>query len=95
MVLIACSLEDFAGLAGRQGQPERAVRLLGAAETLCQTLGRTPPVGNAPEYERTVAAAQTALSAEAFATAWQERRAMPVDQAIAYAMAPEKAPRQE
>ena len=82
----ACSLEDFAGLAGRQGQCERAMRLLGAAEALCKTLGRTLPVGNVLEYERTVAAAHAALSEEAFAVAREEGRAMMLEGAVAYAL---------
>jgi tetratricopeptide (TPR) repeat protein len=92
MLTIACSLEDFAGLAERQGQPERAVRLLGAAEAVCETIGRTPPAGHAPEYERTVDAAHAALSEEAFAAAWEEGRTMTIDQAVGYALGPEEAP---
>jgi hypothetical protein len=86
----ACSLEDFAGLAGRQGQPEHALRLLGAAEVLCETLGRTLPVASATEYERTVAAAHAALSAEAFAAALGEGRAMTLEQAVAHALKQEE-----
>jgi hypothetical protein len=82
----ACSLEDFAGLAGRQEQWERAVRLLGAAEALCETLGRTLPAAVAAEYERTMEAAHAALSEEAFAAIWEAGRAMTVEQAVAYAL---------
>ncbi|HLK55111.1 MAG TPA: tetratricopeptide repeat protein, partial [Chthonomonadaceae bacterium] len=85
-VTTTCSLEDFAGLAGRQGQLERAVRLLGAAEALCASLGRTLPVGLAAEYGRTVEAAHSALSEEAFAAIWEEGRAMTLEQAVAYAL---------
>jgi tetratricopeptide (TPR) repeat protein len=83
---IACSLEDFAGLAGRQGQFERAVRLLGATEGRCATLGRTLPVAVAAEYERTVAAARDALGEAAFSAAWEEGRAMTLGQAVAFAL---------
>jgi predicted ATPase/DNA-binding SARP family transcriptional activator/Tfp pilus assembly protein PilF len=86
VLFIALSMEDFAGLAARQGQSERAVRLLGAAEALCQTLVRTPPAGDAAEYERTVAAAHTALSEEAFASVWEQGRAMTLEQAVGYAL---------
>ena len=82
---IAGSLEDFAGLAGRQGRWERAVRLLGGVEALCATLGRTLPFGQ-KEYERTVAATRAALSEEAFAAAWQQGRAMTLEHAVAYAL---------
>jgi predicted ATPase/DNA-binding SARP family transcriptional activator len=81
------SLEDFAGLAGRQGQSVRAVRLLGASEALCAPHRRTLPV-NASQDKRTVAAAWAALDAAAFAAAWEEGRAMTLEQAVAYAMEP-------
>jgi hypothetical protein len=61
--LLAESLEDFASLAGRQGKSpniedpaiwiERTARLLGAAEALCQTLGRNTPAANPKEHART------------------------------------------
>jgi predicted ATPase/DNA-binding SARP family transcriptional activator len=86
MVTTTCSLEDFAGLAGRQGQFERAVRLLGAAEALCASLGRTLPIGLAAEYKRTVEAAHAALSEEAFAAIWEEGRSLTLEQAVAYAL---------
>ena len=73
-------------LAGRQGQFERAVRLLGAAEALCRTLGLTPPAGLALEYERTVEDARTALGAEVFTAAWEDGRALNVEQALSYAL---------
>jgi tetratricopeptide (TPR) repeat protein len=85
-VTTACSLEDFAGLAGRQRQCERAVRLLGAAEALCATLGRTLPIAIAAEYERTIAAARCALSEEAFAAAWEAGSVMTPAQAVDYAL---------
>src|SRR5262245_30312478 len=66
VLTIACSLEDFAGLAGRQGQFER-----GAAEALYAIPDRTPPVAIAAEYECTVDAAHAALSEDAFAAAWK------------------------
>ena len=89
VLAIACSLEDFAGLVRRQGQWERAVRLLGAAEALCETLGLTSPAGDVPEYQCTLDATHAALSEEAFAAAWEEGRAMTLEHALAYALEPE------
>jgi predicted ATPase/DNA-binding SARP family transcriptional activator len=89
--LIACSLEDMASIFGRQGQMERAARLLGAAEALCETLGRTPPAADVTEYERTREAARAVLTAEAFATAWEQGRAMTLEQAVVYALEEEAA----
>jgi predicted ATPase/DNA-binding SARP family transcriptional activator/Tfp pilus assembly protein PilF len=83
---IASLLEAFAGLVGRQGQCERAVRLLGTAGALCKTLGRTPPAGDATEYKRTVATARAALSEEVFVAAWEEGQARTLEQSVAYAL---------
>ena len=87
---IAGSLEDFAELAGRQEQWERTSRLIGAAETLAATLGRTLPVGYALDFERTVATARAALGTETFAVAWEEGRALTLEQAVAYALKQEE-----
>ena len=83
---LAQSLEDLAALAGREQQWERAVRLLGAAEAFCETLGARPPVAVASEYERTVAEGRAALGEAAFAAAWAEGRAMALEQAVEYAL---------
>jgi predicted ATPase len=83
---IAQSLEDFAGLAGRQQQWERAARLLGAAAAVFVDLGTAPPVAVAAEYRRTDRGARSALGEEAFAAAWAEGRAMTLDEAIAFAL---------
>jgi tetratricopeptide (TPR) repeat protein len=83
---LAQSLEDFAGLAARQQQWERAARLLGATEGACIELEWTLPVGIPEEYKRAVEAARAALGEEAFAAAWAEGRAMTLDQAISYAL---------
>jgi predicted ATPase/DNA-binding SARP family transcriptional activator len=82
----AQSLEDLGALAGRMQQPERAVRLLGAAEAFCETLGAHPPVTIAAEYEHAEAAGRAALGEAAFAAAWAEGRAMALEQAVEYAL---------
>ena len=86
---IAQALEEFAGLAGRQQQWERAVRLLGAAEGVAQTVGRSLPVAMPEEYQRTVEGARSALSEAEFAAAWTAGRAMSLKEAIADAVAEE------
>jgi hypothetical protein len=89
--LIAASLEDFAALAGQQGRSpneedpgswmERAARLLGAAEALCQMQGGTLPGSDAEVYARAT------LGDEAFAAAWETGRTMSLEQMIEYALA--------
>jgi predicted ATPase/DNA-binding SARP family transcriptional activator len=78
--------ESFAAVLGAQRQPERAVRLLGAAAALRDEF-QTPifPVDQ-PDYERILALARAQLDEAAFATAWAEGQAMTVEQAIAYAL---------
>jgi tetratricopeptide (TPR) repeat protein len=83
---IAQVLEQFAGLAGRQRQWERAVRLLGAAEGVDQTFGRNLPESVAEEYERTVDGARAALGEASFAAAWAEGQGMSLEEAITYAL---------
>jgi predicted ATPase/DNA-binding SARP family transcriptional activator len=83
---LAQSLEDFAVLANCERYAERAIRLLGAGEAFCETLGARPPVGVAEDYERSVAEGRAALGEAAFAAAWAEGRAMPLEQAVAYAL---------
>jgi tetratricopeptide (TPR) repeat protein len=82
----AQSLEDLGSLAGRMQQPERAARLLGAAEAFCETLGAHPPVAIAAEYDYAVAAGRAALGETGFAAVWSEGRAMSLDQAVADAL---------
>jgi predicted ATPase/DNA-binding SARP family transcriptional activator len=85
---LAQSLEDLAVLAGREQHPERAIRLLGAAEAFCETLGARPPVAIVAEYERTVAEGRAALGEAAFAAVWGQGRAMTLEGAILYALEP-------
>jgi predicted ATPase/DNA-binding SARP family transcriptional activator len=85
-VALAQSLEDFAVLAGREQHAARAIRLLGAAETFCETLGARPPVADGAQYERTVAEGRAALGEAAFAAAWAEGRALSLEQAVQYAL---------
>jgi predicted ATPase/class 3 adenylate cyclase len=79
-------LEAVAGLAAAEGQPVRVARLCGAAEALREEF-QTPLVpADVPEYQRHVASARTALSAEVFTAAWAEGRAMSPEQLIRYAL---------
>jgi non-specific serine/threonine protein kinase len=83
---LAQSLEDLAVLAGREQQNERAIRILGAAQTFCESLGAKPPVAFGHDYEQTVAEGRAALGEAAFAAVWAEGRAMSLDQVIEYAL---------
>ena len=82
---IAEYLGGLAGLATEQGQPERAARLFGAAEALRQSIGAPLPPTEWAAYERDVAVARARLGEDAFAAAWAEGWAMPLEQAVEYA----------
>jgi tetratricopeptide (TPR) repeat protein len=88
---IARSLEDLASIAEARGQPERAVRLCGAAEALSEAIGSPIPAPERPIYERTVAAAHAQLDEATCAAAWAEGRALSLEQAIAEALGVEEA----
>jgi non-specific serine/threonine protein kinase len=83
---MADSLRRLADQAALKGQPERAVRLLGAAEVLRESSGTPIPPYPFSAYERALAALQSALGPTSFAAAWSEGRAMNTDQALAYAL---------
>ena len=87
---IAESLEELAGVAGAQGQAERAARLYGAAEALREAIGAPIVPVDRARYERAVAAARTQLDAAAWTRLRAEGRAMPLEEAIAYALEGER-----
>ena len=83
-------LEELAEVAVAQDRPERAVRLLAAAAALRDRVNAQAPfilVANRTARDRTLAAARARLSDAVFAAAWAEGRAMPLEQAIADALA--------
>jgi hypothetical protein len=77
----------MAGLALATGLPQRAARLLGAADALLDAEGlHRHAMDHRAEYERRIAAARAALGEEAFAGAWSEGRTMTLDQAVCVAI---------
>jgi predicted ATPase/DNA-binding SARP family transcriptional activator len=83
---VAKGLESLASVAGERGQSGRAARLLGAAAALRDTVGYLVSPGRRAGYDRMVGAARARLSADAFAAAWAEGRALSFEQAIAMAL---------
>jgi len=86
LLAIAQSFEDFAALAWREGQDERSARLLGAAESVCISIGQSVPAGPEDDYGCTLEIIRQRLEPDAFAAAWANGRAMTVEQSIDYAM---------
>jgi predicted ATPase/DNA-binding SARP family transcriptional activator len=80
----------LAGLAGAmtlQGEPERAVRIWSAAETLRASIGaRHAPAARAT-HDRLITLTKLRLGDVAFTSAWALGSAMTTEQAIAYALA--------
>ena len=84
--LIADCLEEFAHLAVREQQPARAARLLGAAEALRhKTSAPVKPI-RLKTYQHIVDRGKAQLSEQAWDAAWAVGRAMPLDDAIDYAL---------
>jgi predicted ATPase len=81
------SLEAIAYLAMAERQPERAARLLGAAESLRQTIGIRHRPFERTDYESSVVAIRASLGEEAFAEAWAAGQALSLEQAVAEALA--------
>jgi len=90
-----CIAEDLAGLAATAsllGQPERAARLFGVVEALREVSGiRLSPLPRA-DYDRAVEGIRAHLDEATFAQAWEKGRAMPLEQAIAEALATQDEP---
>src|SRR5262249_28681920 len=84
---IAAPLNDCATLAARLGPPDRAPRAGAAAERLREQIGSPLPPTEQPGYEQQGSIARAALGDDAaFDAAWQEGRAMPLEQAIELAL---------
>jgi ATP/maltotriose-dependent transcriptional regulator MalT len=90
---LAEGLESLAALEGDDGQPIRAARLFGAAETRWLACGAVRHWPAQPAYERDVARVRAQLEETQFESAWAEGRAMRVDQILDYAL--EDAPAEE
>jgi hypothetical protein len=78
-------LEALATIAGAQGQPQRAACVYGVAEALRDAIGAPLEPSERARYDQSVAAVRAALGGDAFAAAWAAGRAMPLEQALAYA----------
>ncbi|HLV78846.1 MAG TPA: tetratricopeptide repeat protein, partial [Chthonomonadaceae bacterium] len=79
-------LRRFASVAVAQYQPERAAWLWGAEEALREAIHSILPPAEREEYSRLMTATREALGDEAFTAAWEQGRAMGMEQAIEYAL---------
>ncbi len=89
--LSALCLEALAGIASTQDQPERAARLLGAAEAVRSRIDAPLPLNERSRYERLVESLRVQLEEALFAAAWADGQEMTLDDAIALALSGELA----
>jgi hypothetical protein len=83
---IAGCLAGSGEVAVAAGRPERGARLLAAAQALLERRSARLTPSCQSVYDRSAAAARAALGEAAFAAALAEGRAMPLEQATAWAL---------
>jgi non-specific serine/threonine protein kinase len=83
--IIALTLDGMAGLALAWGQPERAVRLFGAAAALREASGLPVDPAHRAVHGRDVAAVRVSLEEDAFSAGWVTGAALPLAVAVAEA----------
>jgi predicted ATPase/class 3 adenylate cyclase len=86
--MLAYVLDDLGGLAARQGQPERALRLAGAAAALREATGASLSPAEQDLREKILGPARQALGPEMAAAAESQGRNLPLEEAVEYARRP-------
>jgi predicted ATPase/class 3 adenylate cyclase len=85
-ISVVDSMRYLAWVARVDGQPDRAARLRGAVAALHEATGRRTSRWVREEGETETALLRETLGDSAFEAAWNEGRAMSVDQAVRYAL---------
>jgi non-specific serine/threonine protein kinase len=85
--LLAEALEAIGILAAAQEKPERALRLVGAAQALRKSTGSPLPPVQSERIDNVVAPIMRMMGEEAAAQIIAEGRAMSVEEAVMYALA--------
>jgi predicted ATPase/class 3 adenylate cyclase len=83
---ITLGLIGLAGVAGEWGQPARATHLLGAAEAIRESVGRSLTPVERTVFDRYAATSRAALDGATFAVMWAEGQKMTLEQAKAEAL---------
>jgi hypothetical protein len=86
MAAVANVLESFAYVAQAEHNPERAARLLGAAEALRDNIRVPLTADERREFDAAAADLRGQMEAGAFAAAWAQGRAMDTERAIQFAV---------
>ena len=82
---IPLSLVGLAGVAGALGQPARAAQLLGAAEAIRASIGRSLTPVERTTFDQYAASIRAQLGDATFAVMWAEGQKMTLEQAKAVA----------
>jgi len=80
------ALEDLGGLAVDMNVADRAARLLGAAHAVREQRGYARPPVLQPVHDADLTNVRKTLGAELFAEAWAEGTALPLGEAVTYAL---------
>jgi non-specific serine/threonine protein kinase len=80
------AITDVAWRLSVQGSPELAARLWGSAERLREELGIAISPADRPQYDRQVEDARARAGKSEFDAAWQQGRAMTLEEAVALAL---------
>ena len=83
---IAHQLECFAFIAIAGEEPQRAIKLFGAAEALREKINSPMTDHERVEYDKEVALLRSLFNESDFSPLWTEGRALTMEQAIAYAL---------
>ncbi|MDQ3163356.1 MAG: tetratricopeptide repeat protein, partial [Actinomycetota bacterium] len=86
---LAANLEVYGRLAAAQDHPVRAARLYGCASVLRESVGVDACELGWPDPEPHVVRLRDTLGPEVFAEAWDEGRALTLDESLDYALAEE------
>jgi predicted ATPase/transcriptional regulator with XRE-family HTH domain len=84
----AHALQGLAAARAALGDARGAARLFGAAAALREAVGAPLAPADRAAHDRDLAATRAALDEAAFAAAWAAGQALPLDQAVAEALAP-------
>ena len=88
--VVLTTLEGYACLAGAQGEAQRAARLWVAAQTIQEERNIPRDTYWLAEADFRISAVRSGVGKVAWEEAWREGRAMPLDEAISYALAGEE-----
>ncbi len=83
---IEAAFLGLAGVAGARGDERAAATLCGAVDALHETTGGAALLGAGSRYQETVSEARARLGDAAFGEAWERGRAMPLGEAVDFAL---------